>query len=148
MDEARKRVITEATAWIGTPFHHEARLKGVGVDCGQLLIAVYSEFGFIPRGYALAHYPADFALHRDEEWYLRIVTEFAREIEGPPKAGDIVLVRMGRLFSHGGIVTSWPLVIHAYAPAGQVLIGDLSRGPLSIRPMRFFSPFGEGSDVA
>jgi len=36
----RRAVIAEAREWILTPFHHEQRCKGVGVDCTGLVIAV------------------------------------------------------------------------------------------------------------
>lgn len=45
----RQAVVAEAKTWIGTGFHHEARIKGAGVDCAQLLIAVFSACGFVPE---------------------------------------------------------------------------------------------------
>ena len=36
----REAVVTEAKTWIGTPFHHAARIKGAGVDCLMLLSRV------------------------------------------------------------------------------------------------------------
>jgi len=35
-----KEVITEARTWIGTPFHHQGRIKGRGADCVGLIIGV------------------------------------------------------------------------------------------------------------
>ena len=32
-DPTRAAVVHEARTWIGTPFHHQARVKGAGVDC-------------------------------------------------------------------------------------------------------------------
>jgi NlpC/P60 family putative phage cell wall peptidase len=29
----REHIIAEAASWIGTPYHHQASLKGVGADC-------------------------------------------------------------------------------------------------------------------
>jgi NlpC/P60 family putative phage cell wall peptidase len=34
----RDEFIAEARTWIGTPYHHQARVKGVGVDCVGLVI--------------------------------------------------------------------------------------------------------------
>ena len=34
------RVVAEARRWIGTPYHHQARLRGVGCDCAGLIIGV------------------------------------------------------------------------------------------------------------
>src|SRR3954454_10152249 len=41
----RAAVVTEAETWIGTPFHHAARVKGAGVDCLMLLAEVYERAG-------------------------------------------------------------------------------------------------------
>ncbi len=37
----RDAVIAEARAWIGTPYHHQAALKGVGCDCLGLVRGVW-----------------------------------------------------------------------------------------------------------
>jgi hypothetical protein len=37
----RLAVVAETDGWIGTPFHHAARLKGIGVDWLMLLAEVY-----------------------------------------------------------------------------------------------------------
>lgn len=36
VSEQRAAVAQEALAWLGTPYHHHARIKGVGVDCAQI----------------------------------------------------------------------------------------------------------------
>ena len=43
--EERIRVILEAMTWIKTPFHFGARVKGNGVDCAQLIAAVFETCG-------------------------------------------------------------------------------------------------------
>ena len=56
-DELRQRaaVVAAARAWIGTPYHHMADIKGVGVDCAMLLVRVYCDLGLVehfdPRPY-------------------------------------------------------------------------------------------------
>lgn len=45
--EYRLAVIESAKAWLGTPWHHMARVRGAGVDCAQLLMATYSDAGVI-----------------------------------------------------------------------------------------------------
>jgi NlpC/P60 family putative phage cell wall peptidase len=37
----RDTVVAEARAWIGTPYHHQAALKGVGCDCLGLVRGVW-----------------------------------------------------------------------------------------------------------
>ena len=38
-------LVEEARTWIGTPFKHQGRVKGVGVDCYGLIIEVSRHFG-------------------------------------------------------------------------------------------------------
>lgn len=38
---SRDAVIAEARAWIGTPYHHQAAVKGVGCDCLGLARGVW-----------------------------------------------------------------------------------------------------------
>jgi hypothetical protein len=78
-------------------------------------------------------------LHRDAERYLEGLTRHASEIPAP-LPGDIALFRFGRTFSHGAIVTQWPLLIHAYWNIG-VVRGDATLYPLAGRPVKFFTPF-------
>src|SRR5262249_43477037 len=49
LDPRRAAVVAEAESWIGTPFHHAARVKGAGVDCLMLLAEVYERAGIVPH---------------------------------------------------------------------------------------------------
>ena len=35
--------VAEAMTWLGTPHHHQGRVKGVGVDCGNSMIQLIRE---------------------------------------------------------------------------------------------------------
>jgi NlpC/P60 family putative phage cell wall peptidase len=137
--DLRASVVQEAESWIGTPFHHAARVKGSGVDCLMLLAEVYERAGVVAPVEPPFYVP-DWHLHRDAERYLEGLTPYAGEITGPPLSGDIALFRFGRTFSHGAIVTQWPLLIHAYWNIG-VVRGDATLYPLADRPVKFFTPF-------
>jgi cell wall-associated NlpC family hydrolase len=127
MDElaSRAAVVAAARGWIGTPYHHAADLRGVGVDCAMLLVRVYCDLGLVdpfdPRPY-----PRDWMLHRDEERYLGFLLARAREVERASE-GDVILFKFGRCYSHGGIVTRpEPLtIVHAFAPARRVVEEEL-----------------------
>lgn len=41
--------VAEAMTWLGTPYHHQGRVKGVGVDCATLLCEVYKEVGLMDK---------------------------------------------------------------------------------------------------
>jgi NlpC/P60 family putative phage cell wall peptidase len=140
----RALVLGEVISWLGTPYHHAARLKGVGVDCLTLLAEVYERAGIIPR-VEIPFYPPDWNLHRDAERYLEGVTRFARELpyggDNPlPQLGDVAVFKFGRCFAHGAIVVSWPQLIHAWHKAG-VVYADATQGQLARRPVRIFDPF-------
>lgn len=38
-------VVTAAREWVGTPWHHNQRCKGVGVDCVQFIAAIAHDVG-------------------------------------------------------------------------------------------------------
>jgi cell wall-associated NlpC family hydrolase len=137
--EIRDAIIAEAKTWIGTKWHHEARVKGAGVDCGMLLIEVFHAVGLMPKVMP-EHYAPDFMLHRNEEWFTDIIRLYADEI---PESygllpGDVVVFRNGRTYSHGGIIADYPRIIHASRPDGCVCYGDMSRFPLCKRRRKLF----------
>jgi cell wall-associated NlpC family hydrolase len=53
--DQRARVVKEAVGWLGTPYRHQADIKGAGVDCGMLLVRVFVDTGLVapfdPRPY-------------------------------------------------------------------------------------------------
>jgi cell wall-associated NlpC family hydrolase len=134
--QQRQAVIREAETWLRTPWHHAAAVKGAGVDCGQILIEIFAACGLIERP-QVGYYPRDWALHRDEERYLAVLESYARRID-TPQPGDIVVYRYGRSYSHGGLVTCWPTIIHAHVDDGVVYANGQSGG-LNGRPLRFYS---------
>ena len=143
-DPRRLAVIEEAVGWLRTPYHHMARVKGVGADCLTLLAEVYEKAGVIPH-VEIPFYPPDWNLHRAAERYLEGVMRYAREAPArdnpdPPQPGDIAVFKFGRCFAHGAIVLQWPRLIHAWHNAG-VVYADATQGQLAKRPMRIFDPF-------
>jgi cell wall-associated NlpC family hydrolase len=140
--DQRAAVVAEARKWLGTPYHNCADIKGVGVDCGMLIVRVFVDAGlcapFDPRPY-----PPDWHLHRGEEKYLGFVFDRCSEVE-KPQPGEVMVLRIGRCYSHGGIVTAaTPLtVVHAYFQARRVIEEDIthnSRLSDAERAPRFFS---------
>ncbi len=118
----RQDVVAEALSWLNTPFHHEAAVKGAGVDCAMLLREVYAAIGLTPR-IDPGHYPADWHLHRTEERYLTWILEYARPVShGLP--GDIATYKFGRVISHAAIVVQWPVIIHTYTRGCVLDDGD------------------------
>jgi cell wall-associated NlpC family hydrolase len=138
--EQRAAVVVAARAWLGTEYHHAARVKGAGVDCAQILAVSFSEAGVI-ADFFIPPYPPDWHMHRSEERYVQTIERFATEYDPKvfePLPGDVVAWRYGRTFSHGAIVSQWPKVIHAFAAYGSVVetpVADFA----GEREMRAFS---------
>jgi len=139
----RADVVREALTWERTPYHHRARVKGVGVDCAQYPAAVYEFVGLIPH--LDPEYSPQWMLHRDEEQYLGWVTRYAREIDrAQAEPGDFAIWKYGRCFSHGAIIIDLPEVIHAVIIGGGVTRANIDRDEeLRSRPVRFFTLFPE-----
>ena len=144
---SRAAVVAEARGWIGTPYHHRGRLKGAGVDCAMFPVEVYAALGLMPADIDFGAYPTQWHMHHDEERYLEIVLTYAREIESAPCPGDFVLWQFAKTFSHGGIVTEWPRVVHSYIDRGvyeddALRSGDFRQKNGKPRPMRAFTLWG------
>lgn len=131
-------VLLEAETWLGTPFHHQGRVRGAGTDCGQLLLCVYEAAGVIPHT-ETPYYPPDFHIHSSDPWFERIVQEFCQEIS-EPQAADVCLWKIGRTFSHGSIVTAWPELIHAFYAIGRIARASGDLMPLAKYPHKFYRP--------
>jgi NlpC/P60 family putative phage cell wall peptidase len=129
---SREAVVAEAKSWMGTPWHHQARVKGAGVDCANFVIAAYANSGTMPdiTLKQLGNYPRDWHIHKTEERFLTFVPNFAVEItESELKPGDLILfrIRSGRVFSHAAIVVDYPQGIHASLADGSVVLCDFDR---------------------
>jgi cell wall-associated NlpC family hydrolase len=132
----RAIVASQALSWLGTPYHHHGRLKGVGVDCAMLLAEVYAAAGVCPPvAIGPGDYPHDWHLHRDDERFCAWLERLGLSPVQTPARGDIGVFRYGRAFSHGALVVDVaPLtVVHAYLGRG-VILNTLDEEPLSGRP--------------
>jgi cell wall-associated NlpC family hydrolase len=147
-DAQRAAVVTEARSWIGTPYHNCADIKGVGVDCGMLLVRVFVDLKLCPP-FDPRPYPVDWHLHRSDERYLGFIFDRSAEA-AEPLPGDVMVFRYGRCYSHGGIVTAAaPLrIVHAYYQARMVIEDEVARNAVLADPARkprFFSVWAKKS---
>lgn len=118
-----ERVIAIARCWIGTPYRHQASLKGVGCDCLGLVRGVFAEI----TGKA-AEAPPPYQPDWAERSGVDRLMEAARAHCGEPvpsgemRPGDIVLFRWraGVAAKHAGILSGPDHFIHAYEPAGVI----------------------------
>lgn len=97
----RAEVVTCARTWINTPYQHQARLKGIGVDCAGLVIGVARELGVIAPDWDVQGYarqPDGVSLRG---WCEDSMTPIRRDEMQP---GDVVLVAFDSAPGHMGIV--------------------------------------------
>ena len=137
----RDSVIAQAWSWLGTPYHHHGRVKGVGVDCAQLLCACFEDAGLVPH-VDPGFYPHDWHLHRSEELFIGWLARAGAVQVERGRPGDVALFRFGRTFSHGAILVDERSVVHAYVDVG-VILTRFDEEPLLGRPTQFWS-VGEG----
>ena len=116
------RVITAARAWLGTPYHDQASLKGVGCDCLGLARGVWREI-VGPEPFPIPPYSRDWG----ETGQREVLAEGARAmmIEVAPTApppGALVLFRMmpRAIAKHVGILTGPAIFLHAYERLGVI----------------------------
>ena len=140
-------VVAEARGWIGTPYLHQASVRGAGADCLGLLRGVWrSIYGAEPQN--VPPYTEDWAepsrqevlLHAAERWLDRKRQEDAA-------IGDVLLFRMrdGSVAKHLGIqseVAPRASFVHSYTGHG-VIESPLSQ-PWQRRIVARFA-FPEGS---
>lgn len=157
MDEraARQRVVTIAREWIGTPYRHGARIKGVAADC-TFFAKVYEEAGLCPQ-VEIAPYSSMAHLHRASGQYLLHIRRYARETSAP-KPGDIAMFHIARDFSHGGVINAhgwpglpwekaegWPWIIHAEMMGNGGLVYEACGDQASLaqaKAVKFFTLWG------
>lgn len=107
MNEAQTRaqIVAEAHTWLRTPYHHQAHVKGAGVDCVWLLIEVYRSVGIVAPEFDPGNYAGEWYFHQSEEIYLQGVIGHSHAVE-TPQPGDVALYKFGHCVSHGVIVVA------------------------------------------
>ena len=122
-----EKIAAAAMPWLGPPHVNQARVKGIGVDCGMLLIGALEDAGLIEKGaIEIAPYSNEWHLHHSEEWFLTYVKKYCAPItEADMAIGDFLMYQFGRCVSHGGIYTGNNQIIHAVIDQG-VILSDLN----------------------
>lgn len=114
MSASRAAIVAEARAWIGTPYHHQASVKGVGCDCFGLVRGVWRAF-YGPEPEAVPAYSRDWGDVTGVETMLR--TGRRHLVERPPgmaEPGDVIVFRMRRgVAKHAGILATPSSFVHA-----------------------------------
>lgn len=117
-----------ADSWLGTPFRPHANVKGAGVDCVNLAIAIYREAG-IPLEVTLPQYgmtdwrfrngPGPCRLWLDACPLFACVWKTEDAVSMPAlSTGDCLLIRVENSDHHLGIVVDDSQFVHAIRDYG------------------------------
>jgi NlpC/P60 family putative phage cell wall peptidase len=113
------RICDLALSWVGTPYHHYACVKGVGVDCAMLLVGIAREAGIVAHDWSPDWYAQHWHLHQTTELYATMLgaqgaTRKTLEAACP---GDILLFRWlpQQPASHAAILLPADTIVHARA---------------------------------
>ena len=113
---SRSDIVAAAQNWLGTPYHHQASLRGVGCDCLGLVRGVWRDlYGDEPeppppysQGWA-----ESLGMETLAEAALRHLSPVARGLEKP---GDVLLFRWRTHLpaKHCAILTAPDRILHAH----------------------------------
>jgi NlpC/P60 family putative phage cell wall peptidase len=125
---SRAAIIVEARSWIGTPYRHQASLKGIGCDCLGLARGVWwSLHGEEPE--PIPAYSRDWAEARGEE---TLATAAGRHMTAIPiaerQAGDLLLFALNEHApaKHCAILVAPDRMVHGIEahPVAEVSLGS------------------------
>lgn len=138
--------VAEARLWIGTPYVHQAAVRGAGTDCLGLLRGIWAAlYGAEPE--TVPAYTQDWAEPGNNEALWLAARRWLVEVPGRDLIlGNVVLFRMrtGAIAKHLGIVSAVgqeARFIHAYTGHG-VIESPLSAPWLRKVAARFEFPTG------
>src|SRR3954469_24313624 len=145
MTVTRAAIVSEARAWIGTPYRHQASLKGVGCDCLGLVRGVWrAVIGDEPQ--AAPAYSRDWAEASGEESLALAARAHLIEIE-PAQflPGDVLLFRYRERYpaKHAAIVSAPALMVHAHDGAA---VAEVAIAPWWRRRLAFAFRFPGAAD--
>jgi len=125
---SRAAVVAEARAWIGTPYRHQASLKGIGCDCLGLVRGVWRTIhGGEPE--RIVAYAPDWAEASGQENLATAARRHMQEIAADEVLpGDVLLFRWRERFpaKHAAILTAPDLMVHAHDGAA---VAEVSFAP-------------------
>lgn len=111
----RAEIVRLARAWIGTPYHHQASLAGVGTDCLGLVRGVWRALNGCEPG-LLPPYTRDWAEGSGRETLLEAARQHLVETDRVNvRPGDVLIFRLRPSLpaKHAAILTTEATMIHA-----------------------------------
>ena len=127
MKTMQEQIVSTARTWLGTPFHHQARLKGKGCDCLGLIIGVVDEMGLKDaHGRLLSSYDEiTYPKEPDGAYLIDKLTDILIEVPiADACAGDLALFKVRENPQHLAILSDYENtlgMIHSFAPSRRVV---------------------------
>ena len=116
-------IVAAARAWLATPYHHQASVKGVGCDCLGLVRGVWREL-YGPEPEALPPYTRDWGNATGSETLIAAACRHLIPLGSVSDAagGDVLVFRMRDhgVAKHVGLLTGPGFMIHAQEGLGVV----------------------------
>lgn len=113
------QALEAARGMIDTPFHHQGRKPGVGLDCVGLLVAAARAIG-----YPIIDCPGYSPDPRLDDRLIGYLKKNLDPVEGPREAGDVLVLKLNTRKGspcHVGLLSAPGRILHAYLPARRVL---------------------------
>ena len=135
---SRTDIVQAARQWLDTPYHHQARLKGVGCDCIGLVIGVARELALVPADFDIGGYGR---MPNGKKLMAMAAEHMARIEREAAQPGDVIVVSFDAEPQHFGILGDYRhgglSIIHAASNTGRVIETRL----MFSEAMRFVAAF-------
>jgi NlpC/P60 family putative phage cell wall peptidase len=131
----RPDIVAIARAWLGTPYHHQASVRGAGCDCIGLVRGIWREL-YGREAQAVPAYTRDWAESSGRETLIEAGRRHLIEIAPSEAAPGAVLVfryRGTTIAKHAAILATPDTMIHAMegAPVCEVSLSPWWRRRLA-----------------
>lgn len=121
MSDLCAAVVESARTWCGTPFRHQGRQKGVGIDCVGLIYMLAKEFDLADTDETTSK-AAPFVRYSrvpaDGQMRLFCNTYFKKARQADLRPADIILMNLAREEGHVALYTGEGTIIHALSLVG------------------------------
>lgn len=115
MNDISQRVVDAARACLGTPFYHQGRVAGIGLDCIGLVIHAIKQAGIDVED------QCDYGRQPEGEKLLGALLQHGFNEVDDILPGDVLLFRFAGAPQHVGLAVSSLAMVHSYAPIGRVV---------------------------
>lgn len=115
----RSEITAAALSMVGTPFHAQGRLPGVGLDCIGVVVSVAKLVGVPHRD--VAAYP----MRPNGQLMPELESQMVR-VRREPREGDVLLMSFAGEPHHVAVMVDAGRIVHAYATVRKCVVQSYS----------------------